>query len=141
IDITLRYQGAKRFEAVARGHHVVSDQPPEKSGADTGMTPPELFLSSIAACAGYYAAEDLNVRNLPAEGLEIRVSAEKGDKPVRLTGIRLEVTAPGLNQRHRDGVLRAVDACLLKHTLTIPPRIEVSVESQKEVEAAAVLAH
>ena len=127
MDITLRYQGGKRFEAVARGHRVVSDQPLDNKGNDTGMTPPELFLSSLAACAAYYAAEYLNARKLPSGELEIRVTATKGEKPARLGTIRIEVIAPGLDSRQREGILRAVDACLLANTLRVPPKIEISI--------------
>jgi uncharacterized OsmC-like protein len=127
MDITLRYKGAKQFEATARGHAILSDQPFDNDGADAGMTPPEWFLASLGACAGYYAAEYLNARGLPSEDLEVRATALKGDKPARLTSIAIDVTAPGLNKRHRDGVLRAVDACLLKHTLLFPPKIDVRV--------------
>lgn len=127
MDITLRYKGGKQFEATARGHAILSDQPLDDDGADAGMTPPELFLASLAACAGYYAAEYLNARGLPSEELEIRATALKGDKPARMVSIGLDVTAPGLNKRHRDGVLRAVDACLLKNTLHVPPKVEVRV--------------
>ena len=127
MDISVRYQGGKRFDAVARGHRVVSDQPVDNKGNDTGMTPPELFLSSLAACAGYYAAEYLNTRKLPAGDLEIRVSASKSEKPARLDSIRIEVVAPGLDPRQREGILRAVDACLLANTLRLSPKIEISI--------------
>ena len=135
METTLRYLGGKKFEAIVRGHRLVSDQPPENHGGDSGMTPPELFLSSLAACAGYYAAEYLNTRNLPSDGLEIRVSATKGEKPARLGSIRIEVTAPGLDARHREGILRAVDACLLANTLRVPPKIELTIAAPSPVEA------
>jgi len=127
MDVKVRYLGGKKFEMRARGHQVLSDQPVDNDGADSAMTPPELFLSALGACAAYYAAEYLHARRLPDEGLEIHVSGEKGDQPVRIVSLRIEVVAPGLTQRHRDGVLRAVDACLLKHTLNKPPVMEVQV--------------
>jgi uncharacterized OsmC-like protein len=44
------------FEASARGHRVVCDQPPDNGGSDRGMTPPEYLLVSLGTCAGFYAA-------------------------------------------------------------------------------------
>lgn len=134
MDIKVRCLGGKKIEMTARGHQVLSDQPVENEGCDSAMTPPELFLSSVGACAAYYAVEYLRARALPDEGLEIHVAGEKGDKPVRLVSLRIEVIAPGLTQRHRDGILRAVDACLLKHTLNKPPHMEVSVVATSDVE-------
>jgi uncharacterized OsmC-like protein len=127
MHITTRCVGGRKFEMQARDHRVLSDQPLSNDGTDTAMTPPELFLSSMGACAAFYAHEYLQVRGLPADDVEVHVSAEKGARPVRLESLVIDVIAPGLNQRHRDGVLRAVDACLLKHTLQIPPRIAVHV--------------
>jgi putative redox protein len=125
MDVKVRFLGGKKFEMTTRGHQVMSDQPLDNDGADSAMTPPELFLSALGACAAYYAAEYLRARSLPDEGLEIHVAGEKGDKPVRIVSMRIEVIAPGLTQRHRDGILRAVDACLLKHTLNKPPVMKV----------------
>jgi uncharacterized OsmC-like protein len=129
MDIKVRCCGAKKFEMTTRGHKVLSDQPVGNGGVDSAMTPPELFLSSLGACAAYYAAEYLRARGLPDEGLEIHVTGEKGDQPARIVALQFEVVAPGLNQRHRDGILRAVDACFLKHTLNKPPVMEVRVAS------------
>jgi putative redox protein len=145
MEVTVRYAGGKKFEMRARHHHVFADQPFDNDGTDTAMTPTELFLSSLGACAADCAEEYVRARGLPDEDLEIRLSAAKGEKLVRITTLRLDVIAPGLNQRHRDGILRAVDACLLKNTLIAPPRIEVRVVASAgqaiAVEPEAVLAH
>jgi len=141
MEVNVRYLGGKKFEMTARGHQIVADQPFDDDGSDAAMTPVELFLSGLGACAAYYAEEYLRARALPDEELEVRLSAVKGDKPPRITKVHLEVIAPGLTQKHRDGVLRAVDACLLENTLHKPPEIEVKVASASkahEHELAAV---
>jgi putative redox protein len=141
MEVNVRYLGGKKFEMTARGHHIVADQPFDDDGTDAAMTPTELFLSGLGACAAYYAEEYLRARALPDEDLEVRLSAVKGDKPPRITEVHVEVIAPGLTQKHRDGVLRAVDACLLENTLHKPPEIVVKVVSTSkapEQELAAV---
>ena len=132
MDIKVRYMGGKKFEMTARNHQVLSDQPFDNDGDDEAMTPPELFLGSLGACAAYYAVEYLKARGLPNEDVEIQVSATKGSRPARIVSLRLDVIAPGLNQRHRDGILRAVDVCLIKNTLTVPPQIETRVLGSDE---------
>ena len=129
MEVTIRHLDNKKFEMVARDHRILTDQPHDNGGTDEAMTPPELFLSSIGACAAYYAEEYLKARCLPDNGLEVRISAQKGDIPTRLVRLQIEVTAPGLNDRHRKGILRAVDACLLKNTLNKLPEIDVRVLS------------
>jgi uncharacterized OsmC-like protein len=100
------------------------------------MTPPELMVSAIGACAGYYAVEYLRVRSLPSLGLRIHVEAEKDTKPARLSTFRIHVTAPNVDQRHQDGLLRAVKHCLIHNTLLQPPGIDVVVETGTQAQAA-----
>lgn len=127
MNVNAKYLGGTRFELQARGHRVVSDQPLENGGSDTGMTPPEFLLASLASCAAYYAAQYLNVRQLPAADLQVQVSAEKVAKPARLGSFRIEVIVPGLDQRHQDGVLRAAKTCLIHNTLLHSQDIEVVI--------------
>ena len=129
MEITVRHLGNVKFEAAARSHRVWCDQPVENGGTDSGMTPPEYLLVSLGTCAGYYAAQYLKARSLPSDGLEIKVSADKELKPARLAKFRIEVTVPGLDEQHEAGVHRAVEACLIHHTLLNAPAIETVVRS------------
>jgi len=47
MEITVRHLGDAQFEAEARGHRVVSDQPADNGGYDEGLTPPEFLLISL----------------------------------------------------------------------------------------------
>jgi uncharacterized OsmC-like protein len=125
MEVTTEFLGDSRFEVQARGHRVMCDQPADNGGSDAGMTPPEFLLASLATCAAYYAAQYLKVRQLPAGELRVRVSAEKAQHPARLDRIRIEVMAPGLDERHQAGILRAAKSCLIHNTLLSQPSIEV----------------
>jgi len=130
MEITVDYLGDVKFEATARGHRLACDQPPEDAGTDAGMAPPEFLLVSLGTCAGYYAARYLCARSLPSDGLKVRVSAEKSaDRPMRLVSFRIEVRVPPLEERHREGVLRAVKSCLIHNTLLSPPSIETVIHT------------
>ena len=135
IEVTVRHLGNVQFEASARGHRAICDQPPENGGADQGMTPPEFLLASLGTCAGFYAAQYLKTRNLPAAGLEVTVHAEKVRQPARVGQFRIEVFVPGLDAQHEEGVLRAVKACLIHNTLLHAPSIETVVRTTAEVHA------
>jgi uncharacterized OsmC-like protein len=129
MEATAEYTGAARFEVTARGHRVVCDQPPANGGADTGMTPPEFLLASLATCAGFYAAQYLNARKLPADGLKVTVTAGKAQQPARLDGFRIEVHVGELEPRHEEGVLRAVKSCLIHNTLAAHPSVEIAIRA------------
>jgi putative redox protein len=127
-----RYLGGKKFESLIGGHRIVSDQPMSEGGAGAGVTAPELLLASLGGCAGHYAVEYLRARSLPTEGLHVYVSAEKGERPARLTSFRIEVDVPDLDERQRQGVWRAVKTCLIHNTLTTLPPIEVVVSGDTQ---------
>lgn len=129
MDMRIRYREGVLFEAETRGHRVLSDQPASNGGSDQGMTPPEFLLASLGTCAGYYAVQYLKGRSLPTDGLDIRVTAEKAAQPARLGSFLIEVSMPGLEQSHIEGLDRAVKACLIHNTLLHPPKIDTVVRS------------
>jgi len=115
----------QRYEANVRGHRVQCDQPVAQGGDDRGMTPPELLLSALGCCAMHYATEYLRARNLPLEGMNVRVTGEKGGRPARITEIAITVEASGLEPDQRQGLIRAVDSCLLHKTFLNPPDFKI----------------
>jgi uncharacterized OsmC-like protein len=135
METIVEYSGGVAFTVEARGHRVICDQPVANGGADTGMTPPEFLLASLGTCAAYYAVQYLRTRSLPAEGLRVRVSAEKGTAPARLVSFRIEIAISDLEEKHKNGVLRAVNSCLIHNTLLYSPAIEI------ELETGVALAH
>jgi putative redox protein len=136
MQAIIRYLGGVRFEAEARGHTIISDQPVENGGEDVGMTPPELMLASLGTCAGYYAAQYLKIHNLPADDLTVCVNAEKALQPARLGTFRIEVESGAANDaKHREGLLRATKKCLIHNTLMTPPTIDITVHARETVNA------
>ena len=69
--ITVRHEARDRFRISIRGHEVLVDQPLPASG-DAGPTPTELFVASLAACAGFYARRFLARHGLPDGELAIQ---------------------------------------------------------------------
>ncbi|HET8548256.1 MAG TPA: OsmC family protein [Bryobacteraceae bacterium] len=125
MTVNVRYIDGVSFEAETRGHRVRCDQPPANGGNDEAMTPPEYLLVSLGTCAAFYAVQYLRTRQLPTDGLGVRVHAEKESAPSRLARFRIDVNLPSLDDRHRDGILRAVKSCLIHNTLLNMPRIDI----------------
>jgi putative redox protein len=130
MEVRIRHARDKQSNAFARFHRVVCDQPFDEGGADGGMTPPELMLAALGCCAMHYAVEYLRVRHLAPDDIELRISAEKDGRPPRLTAIGIEIDAPGLGTRAREGLLKAVGACLLHQTLTNPPKTDIRMSTR-----------
>lgn len=134
MEVKVTYRNGVQFEAEARGHKVICDQPVEASGADGGMTPPEFLLVSLGTCAMYYAASYLAHRGLPAGGMTVSVEAGKAANPARLGKFTLVIEIPGVqDERHLEGARRSAEKCLVKNTLMFPPEIELNVRSSQAV--------
>lgn len=131
MEITVDHLGAVQFEIKARSHTIISDQPVESGGFDEGMTPPELLLAALGSCVAYYAAEYLNRRQIAGHGTKVRVTAEKARNPARMDNFRLELEAPAaLSEQDREGMLAAMQRCLIHNTLMHPPYIEMVVKDR-----------
>jgi putative redox protein len=140
MELTVSYLGNAQFEAEARGHRLICDQPFENQGDNEGMTPPELLLASLAACAGFYAAQYLKTRGLPSEGLKVKVRAEKAPNPARLSKFIIVMETPGVSEeRHLEGVRKSAEKCLVKNTLLVAPEIEVQVTAPAAIESGSGL--
>jgi uncharacterized OsmC-like protein len=132
MEVKIEYRGGVRFDATARGHRVVCDQPASNGGADAGMTPPEFLLASLGTCAGFYAAQYLKTRSLPTEPLAVKVTADKVPQPARLGRFHIDVEAPALDPQHEAGLMRAVKACLIHNTLLHSPEIEIALHAHAD---------
>jgi putative redox protein len=131
LETRITWEDGVRFRMNARRHELVCDQPAEDGGTDEGMAPPELLLASLGACAAYYAAEYLRLRHIPSAGLTVTVSAEKAQRPARLTNFRVMLSVPALeDQRHREAILRAAKNCLIHNTLQHRPNISIELEDR-----------
>ncbi len=58
----VRFPGGKRVDAEHAGFTIRTDQPAELDGEGTAPTPFDLFLASIATCAGIYVKGFCNSR-------------------------------------------------------------------------------
>jgi ribosomal protein S12 methylthiotransferase accessory factor len=125
--LEVNFPGGVSVDAVVHGHRIHTDQPVAAGGTDEGPAPFDLFLASIATCAGFYALRFCQERKLPTEGLLLTLTPER-DAEKRLATIRLDVTLPaGFPEKYRDALRRAVDHCAVKRALVDPPAFDLRV--------------
>ena len=127
-----------KFAVQARSHTILCDQPIENHGTDSGMTPPELLLASLASCAAFYAAEYLRSRNLSQSGVQVEVSADKLLQPARLGNFRITVQSPvHLTGEQTAAMMRSVHHCLIHNTLKSLPEINIQIANAVDSCASA----
>jgi ribosomal protein S12 methylthiotransferase accessory factor len=136
-DIEVTFPGGKRVDAQIGAYIVHTDQPIEAGGEGSAVAPFDLFLASLATCAGIYVLGFCQARGLSTEGLALRqhVDVDPANKLPRR--IRLEIHLPAsFPEKYRVAVLRAAEGCKVKKTMAAAPAIEVYVS-----QADGLLAH
>jgi len=134
MQVTIKHLDRVKFAIEARSHTILCDQPIENNGDDAGMTPPELMLASLGSCAAFYAVQYLQARSLPAEGVEVTVTADKLMQPARLGKFKINVTYPAaLSEAQTEGLVRSVHHCLIHNTLLSLPEILIELTTGETV--------
>jgi putative redox protein len=123
------YAGGETYAATTRGHTVLTDQPATAGGDDSAMTPVELFVAALGACAAFYAGRYLDRHGLDRDGLQ--VAAEFGmatDRPARVRWVTLKIRVPGgVPLRSQAALLAVVAHCTVHNTLRQAPEVAIEL--------------
>jgi uncharacterized OsmC-like protein len=110
-----------------RDHRLLVDQP-SPVGHECGPTPVELFVASLAACAGYYAHRFLVEHAVASGGLRVECDwSMRAATPASVGSVRLRILAPGVPPGLENALLAAVDRCTVANSLKVPPRLVVEL--------------
>ena len=71
-EIRVTLPGGSRVDAQYRGFTMATDQPVHDGGTNTAPAPFDLFLGSLATCAGYYVLAFCRERKKAAATTESR---------------------------------------------------------------------
>ena len=125
-EIKVTFGDGLVVKAECGGHLITTDQPVAAGGSDSAPTPFELFLTSIATCAGFYVLVFLKQRQLSTEGIYLTMSTERSPESRLVKNIKLDIHLPeSFPDKYREAVVRAADQCTVKAHLQQPPSIEI----------------
>jgi len=121
------HRGGDRFDINVRGHVIRTDQPAVDGGEDTGPTPTELFIASLAGCVAFYARRYLDRHGLPTEGLAVEADFRMGSRPARVARIEVRLTIPAeVPVERREALLAVASHCTVHNSLITAPEISVT---------------
>ena len=128
IEIEVNFPGNLAVEAKIRDYTLLTDQP-EKSGGDgSGPTPFELFTSSIATCAGYFALKFCRTREIDTTGMSLKMHYAWDKELKRYPKMSVELQLPdNFPDKYRDAIIKAMEQCVVKQHIQQPPEFEISV--------------
>ena len=125
--IEVRFPGGRKVEATFDGYRVVTDQPVSSGGGGSAPSPFDLFLASIATCAGFYALRFCQERNLDTDGLRVSMETERDASRKKTVRLNIAVDLPEtFPERYRDALIRSVSQCPVKRHLEEPPAISLT---------------
>jgi|YelNatPaOPRAMG01_1025707.scaffolds.fasta_scaffold00007_98 uncharacterized OsmC-like protein len=126
IEVT--FPGNLRVEASYKGFRVMTDQPVYSGGEGSAPSPFDLFLISIATCAGYYFLAFCKERKISIEGAKVTMSMEKDPEKKMIGRLLIDLYLPaGFPEKYKEAVKRAVDSCTVKLHIFNPPEFIVRV--------------
>jgi uncharacterized OsmC-like protein len=125
LEITASWEGGYRCRVPIRDFEVLVDEPASAGGSDTGPTPTELLLASLAACFTLAVAHAAGKAGRELTDLSVRARGEyRGLRFARIT-VEARSSQPELVRSVLD---QAVRYSYVSGTITGAPEIEYRVE-------------
>jgi ribosomal protein S12 methylthiotransferase accessory factor len=128
-SITVEFPGGKRADATVGDRVIHTDQPIENGGEGTAPEPFHLFLASIATCAGIYALEFCQAREMSTEGMGLTLTYHWDEKKQACERLHIDLRLPpGFPDRYKKPVIRVMDLCAVKRHILNPPEFVITAE-------------
>jgi len=127
--IQVSFPGGVRVDASYKGFVIQTDQPAAEGGTGAAPAPFDLFLASLATCAGYFVLVFCRERKIPTDGLALSLRTEKNPETKMIARVSIEIMLPpGFPMKYKAAVVKAADQCTVKRHITQPPVFQVEAK-------------
>lgn len=127
-EFSVSFPGGKKVEIHYQDWNVMTDQAVEDGGDGVAPSPYDLFMGSLTACAGIVALSFCRKRELPTEGLKVRLQPDYSEEEHRTVKVTITVELPvGFPEKYKGALSKAVDTCAVKRALANPPEFETVI--------------
>ena len=125
LDVS--FPGGKRVDAKIGKFVAKTDQSIAYGGDASAPEPFQLFLASLATCAGIYALNFCQVRKIETNGMSLTMECEWDEEKKRYEKFSLNLKLPeGFSQKYRKAVIKSMDLCAVKRHMVDPPEFEIT---------------
>ena len=126
--IAVDFAGGKRINARVGEFLIQTDQPHRYGGEAGAPAPFDLFLASLATCAGIFAWNFCETRKLSTEGLKLEMVCHDDAQKKMIGEIGFRLTLPaGFPEKYRAGIVRAMEQCAVKRHMQACPAFSVEI--------------
>jgi putative redox protein len=123
-EIRVKFPGGVRVDAEYHGFTMKTDQPVSSGGAGSAPSPFDLFLASLATCAGYYVLAFCQGREISTAGLGLSMRTERDPAGKMIRRIFIDISLPpGFPEQYIQAAARAAEKCAVKAHLQQAPEI------------------
>ena len=123
--MTVAFPGGKRVSASYKGFTVETDQPEKAGGDGSAPAPFDLFMASLATCAGIYVLGFCQKRGIATDGIRVvQRLGRDADGRIETVAIGIEVP-PDFPEKYHGALQRVAAKCAVKMTIEEPPQFTI----------------
>ena len=128
-EMKVSFPGGLRVDVEYKGFVIKTDQPVYSGGDGSAPAPFDLFLASIATCAGIYVLFFCQKREIPTERAAVVMRTRRNPETKRIEKISIEIQLPPeFPEKYKKAVIKAVDSCSVTEHILNPPVFEVEAK-------------
>jgi len=128
-EMRVTFPGGSRVDAEYKGFLIKTDQPVYQGGEGSAPAPFDLFLASIATCAGIYVLFFCQKREISTEKAAVVMKTERNPETKMIDKIFIKIQLPPeFPEKYKMAVIKAVDRCSVTEHMLKPPAFEVEAK-------------
>lgn len=129
MDVEIRFDGNKKITALYKGFEIKTDQPVKAGGDGSAPSPFDLFIASIATCAGFYVKSFCDQRNISTENIRIVQSSQLNPETRMIDKIHIQLLLPSdFPEKYKQAVISAAEMCSVKKHIAQAPEFVLTAE-------------
>lgn len=125
MELKVTLEGGKKVSTHIGNHLIMTDQPEKNGGSNSAPAPYDLFLASIATCAGFYIQSYCESKNIDSNGIDLTLTVTRDEKEA-INGFVTKIHLPEHIPEKLHNVIKKVAAqCAVKKTIMKNPQFVV----------------
>ena len=124
--IEVNFPGGKKVDGKIENMVIKTDQPVKDGGEGSAPEPFQLFLMSIATCAGIYALDFCQAREIETKDMALTMNCELDPSGRVYQKLSIDLRVPaGFPDKYKKAIVRTMDLCSVKKHIINPPEFEI----------------
>ena len=125
MELKVTLEGNKKVSTHIGDHLIMTDQPEKNGGSNSAPAPYDLFVASIATCAGFYIQSYCDNKNIDSSGIELSLNVTRDEKQA-INGFVTTIHIPeDIPAKVHTALKKVAEQCAVKKTIMNNPQFVV----------------